>query len=470
MKRTLNVSGQSISQWAGVQVWQGNRGIFRNITAYWNWSRTFHQHYEVVRYDDGSFWVPASTNPPAVWGGYTQIVGTVPTGVQPVNPNGTEFRPDTTYIWIPYRSIPQHIIPGITTNQVVCGYPLYPPIHLLEFSVNQNKLIKSKTMKNQKIIATHNLLDAILAPEENSQSNFQDKDGLISFVNLSSSFVKDNKEFELGQQTCDKISNFIATLRTKVFDKLSSGALKPVGGDPKPKTQWDKAVTHYMFYLLTEMGGLTNFSITSETYSVTQFVMDFNTAFVKILFDAAVVPEAIIGDISSFIGGVGESLRFSWDDKKRTYNNVLLGQCHEAVPMDSTGDYRYFPKIKYYHIVIDSSQQEFTTPCTDTKKVTFNFKYEYYVTGLNSDLFDKKSQLYKDFNAFLDKAQQTNAKDANNKLDQILDGTVSDGLNAKPSVLGAIIDPDVNVFGVDLNQYPKVKIQPESAIQSILNH
>lgn len=469
MSRTLYVTGQDISRWAGVQVWQGHRGVFHNITNTWNWSKTSHQHYEVVRYDNGSFWVPASTHPPAIWGGYTPIIGTMPPGQQPVNPQGNEFRPDTTYIWIPNGSIPQHIIPGITSNRVVCGYPLYHPNYLTEILVNHNKSKKTKTMENQKLLATNNLLDSILATAENDQSSFQDKDGLISFVNLSSSFVQNNEEFKIGQTTCDKVSNFIATLRVKVFNKMSDGTIAPIGGDPKPLTQWDKAVTHYMFYMLTEIGGFTNFSITSETYSVTQVIADFSTDFVKLLFDAAFVPEAVISDVTSFISGVGSSLRFSWDDRKRNYNNVLLGQCHEAVPVDTTGDYRYFPKIKYYHIVIDSSQQEFTTPCSDTKKVTFNFQYEYYVTGLNKDLFDKTSDLYKSFNAFLDKAQGVNAKDANNNLDKILGNTASNVLGVKPRIPGETVDSNVNVFGVNIKEYPKVKVQPESIIETILN-
>ena len=137
----------------------------------------------------------------------------MPLGVQPVNPYGTEFRPDTTYIWIPDDSVPGHIVPGITSNSVVCGYPLYPPNYLTEILVNHNKPIKSKTMENQKLLATNNLLDSILATAKNDQSSFQDKDGLISFVNLSSSFVQNNEEFKIGQTTCDKVSNFIATLR-----------------------------------------------------------------------------------------------------------------------------------------------------------------------------------------------------------------------------------------------------------------
>ncbi len=472
MNRTLYVIGQHISQWAGVQVWQGHRGDFNNITNYWNWSQSHHQHYEVARYQNGSFWVSASTHPPASWGGYTLIIGSQPAGQQPVNPNGIEFRPDTTYIWIPYTSIPQRIVPGITSNRVLCGYPLNSPAHLSLFSKNLNNLNnlnKLNIMKNQKNQSAHNLLDAILAPTENNQSSFQDKDGLISFINLSSSFVQKNKEFKVGQTVCDKVSNFIATLRVKVFNGLVNGTINPVGGDPKPLTQWDKSVTHYMFYLLTQIGGFTNFSITSETYSVTQVVADFSTAFVKILFDAAVVPEAVIADVTSFIGGVGSSLRFSWDNKQRTYNNVLLGQCHEAVPVDSSGDYRYFPKIKYYHIIIDSSQQEFTSPCVDTKKVTFNFKYEYYVTGLDKDLFDKKSDLYKSFIAFLDKAQGINAKDANNNLDKILGNTASDVLGVKPRIPGETVDSKVNVFDVNISDYPKVIVQPEPIIQTVLN-
>jgi hypothetical protein len=124
-----------MSQWNGVQVWQGHNGHFQNVTATWAWSGDPHQHYEVLSLANGSYWVPVSTHPPASWGGSTQVVGTIPLGNQPVNPNGTEFRPDTTYIWIPNASIPGNLVPGQTTNRVVCGQPSqYPPpamdIHL----------------------------------------------------------------------------------------------------------------------------------------------------------------------------------------------------------------------------------------------------------------------------------------------------------------------------------------------------
>ncbi len=51
-------------------------------------------------------------------------------------------------------------------------------------------------------------------------------------------------------------------------------------------------------------------------------------------------------------------------------------------------NFRYFPKIKYYYIRIDSTQTAFTTPCTATQYVTFNFQYEQYVTGLNAQALD----------------------------------------------------------------------------------
>ncbi len=49
MWKTLALRGTEISRWPGVQVWQGNRGIFVNITATWDWSDTVHEHYQVAR-------------------------------------------------------------------------------------------------------------------------------------------------------------------------------------------------------------------------------------------------------------------------------------------------------------------------------------------------------------------------------------------------------------------------------------
>ncbi len=308
-------------------------------------------------------------------------------------------------------------------------------------------------------------LATILEPAAaDSQHAFQDSDGLISFVNLSSSFVQNNPEFKVGQAVCDKLSNFIATLRAKTFLAIQSGKLPPLPGDPKPKTQWDKAVTHRMFNILTEANGLTNFKITSETYSITQVMTEFSTAFVKLIFDAAFVPEAVITDVTNFLQGVGKSLRFSWDDKTRTYSTTLLGQCHEAVPMDTSGkDYRYFPKVKYYSINVSSHQTEFTTPCSDTKTITFNFQYEYYVTALAQSVLNTETETYKKFNAILDKAQEVSYKDADNNLDTILGGSASNALESPRN------EPSVNVFGANLSEYPAVAITPPSTIETILN-
>ena len=317
--------------------------------------------------------------------------------------------------------------------------------------------------------AIHPMLASLL--DADTQSSFQDSDGLISFVNLSSSFVTSNPEFEVGQSVCDKISNFFATLRIKAFTQMANGTIKPLQGDTVPTTQWDASVTHYLQYLLSQAGGLTNFAITNETYSVTQVIQDFSTAFVKLLFDAAVVPEAVITDVTNFLQGVGTSLRASWDDQSRTYQNALLGQCHEAVPEDASGQhFRYFPKVKYYYIQIDSSQTEFTTPCSATKTVTFNFKYEYYVTGLAADVLDKTTDLYKQFvTGFLDYAQGVNYKDAKNNLNTLLGGTTSAPVPAGPNSADALGGGSANIFGVNFAAYPALVTQPPRTIQTLLN-
>ncbi|WP_392530400.1 hypothetical protein [Nostoc sp. C117] len=442
MPRTLVVSGQAMSQWNGVQVWQGHNGHFQNITANWSWSADLHQHYEVFALADGSYWVPVSTHPPGVWGGSTQVLGTFPQGNQPVNPNGTEFRPDTTYIWIPNASIPGNLVPGITTNWVVCGYPdQYPPLAMDDIHLS--------------------LLDEILTSDKSDQKAFKDSDGLIAFVNLSSSFITSNPEFTTGQDVCDKVASFFATVRIKVFGFLKNNPGKVLPGDQPPKTQWDSSVTHYIMNMLTGAGGFADFQITSESYSVTQVITEFNTAIIKIMFDAVTLPEAILGDVLSFVQGVGSSLRASWDDKSRHYQTCLLGQCHEAVPEDDTGtNFRYFPKVKYYYISVDSSQTAFTSDCAKVEKITFNFKYDYYVTALKKSILDNQSDDYQKFYDYLKRAQDISYKDASNKLDAILKDTAS---NAVPSKAGA------NSFGVDLTLYPLAAEQPPKTIERVLN-
>ncbi|WP_166642561.1 MULTISPECIES: hypothetical protein [Methylocaldum] len=310
----------------------------------------------------------------------------------------------------------------------------------------------------------HAALDAVLATD---QSAFQDSDGLISFVNMSSSFVTSNPEYKTGREVCDKVSNFFATLRIKVFGYLQKNPGKVLPGDSVPKTQWDAAVTHYMQFLLTQAGGLTNYRVTTETYSVTQVITEFSTSLIKLLFDAAAAPESIVSDVVKFVQGVGQSLRASWDDKSRHYATALLGQCHEAVPVDASDQTTvYFPKIKYYYISVDSSQHAFTSSCATVEKLTFDFKYEYYVTGLKASILDPTSDDYKQFVAFLDKAQAVSYQDANNNLDAILDNTVSD----EPATsLEFSSDPSVNVFGVDLTEYPRVAIKPPRTIERVLN-
>ncbi|HSF74342.1 MAG TPA: hypothetical protein VLA84_11140, partial [Microcoleus sp.] len=267
---------------------------------------------------------------------------------------------------------------------------------------------------------------------------------------------------------CDKVSNFFATLRIKVFGYLKKNPSKVLPGDQPPTTQWDSAVTHYMQNLLTQAGGLTNYKVTTETFSNTQILAEFSTSFLKLIFDAATVPEAVISDVSNFIQGVGKSLRASWDDKSRNYQTALLGQCHEAVPIDNTGTTTiYFPKIKYYYISVDSSQQAFTSPCTSVQKITFNFHYEYYVTGLKASILDETSDDYKKFVAFLNKAQDISYKKADNNLDQILEDTTS---TTDAPGMQSTDEHGLNIYGVDLLSYPKTAIQPPKLIERILNN
>ncbi|TDF82377.1 hypothetical protein [Pseudomonas sp. H9] len=458
MPRTLYISGTTIRSWPHVRVWQRNHGQYGDITAQWSWSNQPHQHYEVLTLQDGSWWVPVSTNPPHSWGGSTPVTGTLPTGQQPVDPDHVESRPTGTYIWIPNGSIPVNLTPGVTSNCVVCNAPAaYPPVHVGAASLEQLQLATS-----------HELLDSVLTLTDNNQAAFQDSDGLISFVYLSSSFVANNPEFKTGRAVCDKVSNFFATLRIKVFQYLKANPAKVLPGDSVPTSQWSASVTHYMQFMLAQSGGLTNYRVTSETYSVTQVITEFSTAFLKLIFDAVVVPEAVIADVTAFIQGVGSSLRASWDDRSRNYETAILAQCHEAVPTDSTGDTTvYFPKIKYYYLSVDSSQQAFTSPCTSVEKITFNFKYEYYVTGLKASILDPTSADYASFVAFLDKAQGISYKQANNNLDAVLADTSSPGTS---QTAGALLELDAGqLLGVNLVEYPRTVGTPPRTIETLLN-
>ncbi|XYK81877.1 MAG: hypothetical protein ROO70_06610 [Labrenzia sp.] len=317
----------------------------------------------------------------------------------------------------------------------------------------------------------HAQLDHIMSlvdAKDADQKAFTDSDGLISFVNLSSSFVTDNPEFAVGRSVCDKISNFYATLRVRIFGAMKNGTITPLAGDKAPQTKWDPAVTHYIQYLLAMAGGLTNYKVINETYSETQVITEFNTAFLKLLFDAAVVPEAIITDVGNFVQSVGKTLRASWDDKKRAYSTALLGQCHEAVQV-ATGSNTtvYFPKVKYYRIAIESHQQEFTSPCSDVKKITFNFKYTYYVTGLKASILDATTSDHQKFVEFLNKQQEISYKEADNKLDQILEGTTSEAPSGQ-KLKGGVLE-EMNAFGVDLTSYPVTLEQRHPMIEDVLN-
>jgi hypothetical protein len=439
MWNTLYLPGTTIASWNGVAAYANDgSGRFQRIPN-WPWSTTYHLHYEVARFAAGSWWVPVSTNPPHFWEHPTLVIGDPPSTspTHSVNPAGTEYRPSGVYLWIP--AVPAPYVPGVTTNRVECTPPPAPPNQLRTDEVGAAGRLTAE--QRLEAVLAHPL-EEVGAPA----NSFRDSDGLISFVNLSSDLVTNNPEYKTGTEVFDKVANFFSTLRVKVFTAMKSGAVAPLQGDGKPTTQWDPAVTHYMQFLLQETGGLTDYSITDETYSETQVVAEFSTGFIKLLFDTATVPSGIIAAVTAFISGVGKSLRASWDNKERTYAVALLGQCHEAVQQNTDGTpiYRYFPKLKYYHLTVASHQQEFTSDCATVRKITFNFKYEYYVTAVSAAVLNKTSDAYKSFTAFLDRAQAANYKDAQNRLDGLLDGTVSSGV------------PKLNKFGVDVESYPPV--------------
>ncbi|GGS58551.1 hypothetical protein [Actinokineospora fastidiosa] len=445
MCETLSVAGTTIAGWPGVEVYGSNGdGTFRRLHG-WDWSTTAHWHYQVATFDTGSYWVPASTHPPRSWEPTTLITGDRPVDSRGVNPSGTEYRPSGLYLWIP--AIPRGYTTGRTNNRVQCNAPQHPP-NLLNTA--------AAPVPDAAMDSAHQRLDLILAEPEPLRAaadgtKFIDSDGLISFINLSTSLVKDNAEFKTGTAVFDKMANFFSTLRIKVFTALANGKIKPLQDDAPPTDQWSPAVTHYMQFLLQEAGGLTDYSLTRETYSDTQYLAEFSTAFIKTVFDAVMVPSSIISGVTGFISGVSDTLRHSWDDRTRTYSVALLGQCHEAVQENTDPDkpiYRYFPKLKYYYLSVSAHQTEFTTPCSKLQQITFDFNYEYYVTGVSAAVLDETSAEHQKFLAYLDKAQAVNYQDAQQKLDMILDGTVSASPVA-PHGLGA--------FNVDLRAYPLVQ-------------
>jgi hypothetical protein len=66
----------------------------------------------------------------------------------------------------------------------------------------------------------------------------------------------------------------------------------------------------------------------------------------------------------------------------------------------------------------------------------------------------------------LDKAQGISYKEADNNLDQILNGTVSD--TPSPGFLSTG-EYEIDIYGVDLLLYPRVAITPPRTIEKILN-
>jgi hypothetical protein len=433
MPRNMIVAGTDVAAWPGVEVVQRERtGQFAAVHG-WPWSANAHPYYEVAQMPEGSYWVPASTN-------QQDFVKPLPIVGEPdlvrnsVNPGGNEFRPEGIYIWIPYIAADVGLV--TTDNRVKCVPPGVPPVALLGTAVGAGDGAIGA------LADAHATLDMILGDDD--KSAFKDSDGLISFVNLSSDFVSNNPEYKTGQTLCDMIANYYSTLRSDMFGTLTSGKIAPLKGDPVPTTQWDASVTHYMQYLLQKSGGLTDYAITTEAYSDTQYVAEFSTSFLKTIFDAIAVPASVVSGVTAFISGVGESLRVSWDDRSRNYAVGLLGQCHEAVQQNTEGTpiYRYFPKTKYYYLSVSSSQQEFTTSCSSARKITFNFQYESYVTAIAAAALDSSTKVYTKFYGFLERVQKINYKNATNLLDSILEGTAS----ASPA--------EVDVFNVNLAHYP----------------
>ncbi|WP_448511427.1 hypothetical protein [Photorhabdus laumondii] len=306
---------------------------------------------------------------------------------------------------------------------------------------------------NQDILSDYveaeKLLDEILAIPiaKDDTKDFTDKDGLISFVGLSSEHIIDMPEYKIGRDVCDKVANFYCTLRDKTFIFLQKNPSKVPPGDSVPVTKWDPAVSDYMDALLQKAGGFANYKRINTDYSYTQYLHEFSTKFIQILFDAATTPSAIITPVVDFLKGVGDSLRSSWDQKERHYKIAVLSQCHESILLGSSETAIYYPKVKYYYIEVNARQTEFTTPCSNSKKITFNFQYANFTTGLKNSILDKNTEDYKNFVKFLNKAQAISYKEADNDLEAILDVNSDD-----PDVLMLLKEQ-----GVDILSYPLIR-------------
>ena len=92
------------------------------------------------------------------------------------------------------------------------------------------------------------------------------------------------------------------------------------------------------------------------------------------------------------------------------------------------------------------------------REVTFNFTYHYYVTGLAHSVFDKESQVYQDLMDTLNAAQAKNYKESRTLLDTILHETSS---TENTSDMHKTDENQVNIYGVNLNDYPRTKKQPK---------
>lgn len=252
-------------------------------------------------------------------------------------------------------------------------------------------------------------------PSSSSKSPFQDDGGLIAFTNLSSTLSLSAPAFAIGQSVCDQVCNFFATIRSSIFTFLVQNPNEVLPGDKVPVDQWDFAVTHYMEYLLDSSGGVSGSGLTDVVFSEKQDVEKFSDGFVELMMDTSTAPLSISNDVTKFIQDLGGSIRTQWSNKGNTFNIIVMGQCHEAISAtNSPGQVFYVPKIKCYSISADASQKCFTSICSPSKSVSFDFRYECYTTILKDSVLDPASQDHKDFLDFLGRAQEvkyTNAPD-----------------------------------------------------------
>lgn len=292
------------------------------------------------------------------------------------------------------------------------------------------------------LTSVHAKLNLSVSPDDEV---FEDSDGLITFVNMQSSFITSDPEYKVGKKLCDKITNFYVAFRPAMFEALNSGQILPLSGDKMPTDQWSISVSNQLTQIIYDTGALGSFKQETENYSETQNITEFSTDTFKIMLSALTLPGDLTGSLVKFMEGIGKTLSKTWSKKSKDYSTALQGQMHEAIPVSQKKDfYVYAPKIQYIYVGMNSSQEEFRNGCQDKKEVSFDFKYNRMVALLTSEALDENSEVYKDLIDTLDAARHVSLESAKNKID-ILSKIKSDAEKPKEDVIEALEQPEIVV-------------------------